>query len=217
MVPIKQERTALAIRTQADTLLGIQHQIQRLHVFLSWPETGAEIASECLQGDTQQGFLVQCQSPQGQGAQAVTVGRREERGKSAPSGSWGKNDNYPMCWVRGREEGVRHSKRWNITKFLRRSFCTGRLGTLLWVTKTNRWLEGNLKRTKAKKQQQSCDNNPGFLNPNLVPYPRDRDALQISLRHFLSCLCSQCLTIPAVSVFQTGSLGNGPSLNLSTH
>lgn len=121
-----------------------------------------------------------------------------------------------VCWVRGREEGVRHSKRWNITKFLRRSFCTGRLGTLLWITKTNRWLEGNLKHTKAKKQQQSCDNNPGFLNPNLVPYPRDCAALQISLRHFLSCLCSQCLTIPTVSVFQTWSFGNGPSLNLST-
>lgn len=32
-----------------------------------------------------------------------------------------KDDNHPMCWVRGRGEGVRHSERWNMTKFLRRS------------------------------------------------------------------------------------------------
>ena len=96
VVPMKQERTALAIRTQADTLLGMHSQTQRLHVFFSGPGIGAEIALECLRtvGQARQGLLVQCQFQQGQGSQPLTVGRREEGGKSAPSGSWGKSDNY---------------------------------------------------------------------------------------------------------------------------
>lgn len=39
-------------------------------------------------------------------------------------GSW-KSESHPTWWVRGRKEGVRHSKRWNITTFLRRSVQEG--------------------------------------------------------------------------------------------
>lgn len=66
---------------------------------LSGPRAGALSAPERLWtiSQVQQGSLVQPQA----------AGRRKEGGELSRSGSWGSSANYPMCWVRGGEEGVR--------------------------------------------------------------------------------------------------------------
>lgn len=67
----------------------------------------------CGSGWVQQGLLAQSQVHSHQ--------QRREGRKSTPSGGWWRSDNQPMCWFRGRDEGVRHSERWNFNNFLRQS------------------------------------------------------------------------------------------------
>lgn len=201
-----------AVRTQADKQRGMQGWPVVLHIISPGPGTGTETTPEWLWTvrQVQWSLLAQCHLCQGQKHSHQRRGEGRQAGrKLLLSGGWWRSDNHPMCWVRGTEEGVRHSERWNTTKFLRQSAYrkVGYIALSNWDTQMAR---RESKAHEGKEAIESCQNNPGFLNPNLVPHPRDHAALHISLRHFLFCLYSQCLKISAVFVLQTGPFGNGP-------
>lgn len=114
--PDKEERMVQAARMQADKQCRMQgQQPMVLHVTLSGPGTEAKPVPEQLWPHPAVTKL--------SGRVPALPGQEHSHQGREVAFEWGlvKEWHSSLCWVRGREEGIRHSKRWNNTKFLRLS------------------------------------------------------------------------------------------------